>query len=227
MIRNLFRSNKVNPSVTPEIVEKKAPKSFRENADRQSILLGTTVDSKSRVRLGIEKHLFSRTGVSAPILEAGTADNFHNLQIRGKVFEGNDVVLEDSVTGMPVAIAVRKYATAGNTFKIYSLRPVYTGQSPANIFKYNQRLYPYAEVKRRGKVLTVVLEGRSGPTYTIHKVVSHPSRKFPTKHVIRKHGSKVASTSSGGGNSFILTVDAGADPCLMICLAAIAEEADK
>jgi len=68
------------------------------------------------------------------------------------------------------------------------------------------------------------MEGESSLTYSIHKVAPHPSRQFPTKHIIKYQGKAVASTRYGKGNSYMLTVYAGTDPCLMICLAAIADE---
>jgi len=229
MIRNFFKS-KVNPSIAPEVspevrAKEASKESLQESAKHHPNLLGA--DSKSRIKLGIEKHLFSRTGDSVPVLSTWSGTPFHNLEVKGKVFESNDVILEDAITGRPVAVVVRKYATTGNIFNIYSPCPAYSGQTPAKLYKYNQRLYAFAQVKPSGKLLNVVFEGVSNPTYTIHRIVPHTGRRFITAHVIKKQGEEVASTRYGAGNSFILTVEAGADPCLMICLAAIVDEVDK
>lgn len=220
-------NRKVNPpNITPEISpEVLTPKSFRKNVDRHSIVLG--IKQSSQVRLGVEMNLFTREGNSVPIVNVFSGAPFHDLQVRGKVSD-NDVVLEEAATKTPVAVV--RHNTAKDTFMIYSTRPVYTGQMPADVFKYNQRLYTFAEVKRRGKVLNVIVEGQSAPTYTIHnhKMVSHPSSQFPMTYVIKKLGEEVAYTRWGEGRSYaVLTVKPGVDPCLMICLAAITEEANK
>lgn len=116
------------------------------------------------------------------------------------------VVLGDS-TGTTVATVERD----GSTFKIFSVGP--SGRSPL------------AEIhQQRRNVLTVVMEEDSEPTYTIHKVFSHPFRRIPTKYVIKKQGIPVASSRYGEGNSYVLTISHGADACLMTCLAAVADE---
>lgn len=243
MVFKLF-NKRVNPThIVPDDAandtshKNETPKeSFHEEeqaveTSQDSIQLGDVTNDK--VKLGIEKQLFSRTGESVPIILTGleTFSPFHsNLQIRGRVFEGNDVVLEDSATKALVAVVERNYATAGNIFKIYSPHPVYHNQKPSDVFKYGQQVYDYAQVKKCGRVLTVVMVGESDPTYTIHKVVQHPSWIFPTKHVIKKNGEAIATTRYvvvGEANSYTLSVEAGADPCLTICLAAIADEVDK
>ena len=216
MFRNFFHP-KINPSsITPETAPER----------KEYPTLGSV--ENSQVRLGLQKGLFSRTGKPLPIIAACSGSPFHNLQIRGRLFESNDVVLEDATTGKMVAVIVRKYATTGNIFTIYSTHPVYTNQTPAKLYKYDGRLYHFAEIKPCDKVLNVVMEGESDPTYIIHRIAPHPSRQFPTKHVIKRDDKSVASTRyHGEGNSFILTVDQGVDPSLMICLAIIADEVDN
>lgn len=237
MIRNLFKS-KVNPNVAEE--RKTTP--ANENAsveerveNRVTPVLGD-INHDSQVKLGIEKHLFSHIGDAVPILSTTSGETFQGLEIRGDVFQHGDVVLEKADTHTPVAVIERKYAVADNTFTIYTTRPVYSGEEPASIFKYNVKLYHFAEVKHDGKVWDVVLEGETEPTYTIHKLVpAHtydiPQRRFfPTKHTVIKDGNEVAMmkySEGEGGNSFMLVVNAGVDATLMILLSIIADEVDK
>ena len=158
------------------------------------------VPTKSRIRLGISETLFSHAGGAIPIITALAGSPF--LQAKSN---GSDLVVLGDADGEPVAVIER---AAGNTFTIYTSH----GQ------------VPLAEVTQSGKVLNVIMEGQSDPMYTIHKVSAHPTRTFPTKHIIRKEGKVVASTRYGQGNSYMLSVNAGADPCLMTCLATIADE---
>jgi hypothetical protein len=160
--------------------------------------LGTV--ATSRVRLGIQEKLLSRAGDSSPIITALSGTPFLQTKSNGK-----DMVVFGDAAGTPLASIER----VDNMFKISSSQGDDT---------------PVAHVTQNGKVLNVTLEGESDPTYTIHQVVQHPSRKFQTKHIIKHHGKAVASTRYGQGNSYMLTVNAGADSCLMTCLAAIADE---
>ena len=154
---------------------------------------------QTRLRLGMEGDLFSRAGDSFQIITALIGAPYLQAKSNGK-----DIVILGDTNGAPVAAIER----VDGAFQIFSTR----GQTPL------------ARVTQQGKVLHVVMEGQSEPTYTIHKVASHPTRSFPTKHIVRKEGEPVASTRYGQGSSYMLTVNAGADPCLMTCLAAIADE---
>lgn len=223
MLFNRLTKNKVSPAggAAPEETVQ------RKNEESKPFAGELNADSTGMV-VGIEKHLFSHTGNDIPIVFTGKSSTAYNLQVKGKLFESNEVVLEDASNGVPVVVLERKYATAGNTFNIYTTRPVYSNQKPANLLKYKQRLYAFATVIRRGKVLSVVKEGQSEPSYTIHKVLPNPSRRFMTRHIIEEEGKKVAFTRSGQGNSYILTMLPGAvDACLMISLAIISDEMDK
>jgi hypothetical protein len=161
--------------------------------------LGTV--ATSRVRLGIQKKLLTHAGDSSSIIAALSGTPFLQTKSNGK-----DVVVFGDAAGTPLASIERvgKYM-----FKIRSNQGDDT---------------PIAHVTQNGKVLNVTLEGESDPAYTIHKVVQHPSQQFPTKHIIKHHGKAVASTRYGKGNSYLLTVNAGADSCFLTCLAAIADE---
>lgn len=232
MIRNLFK-RKVNPHVATEADERKTapPENVPvaetiENRPATPIL--GDIDHDSQIKLGIEKHLFSHIGDSVPILSTITGEHFQGLEIRGDVFQHGDVVLEKADTHIPVAVIERKYAPADNTFTIYTTSPVYSGEEPASIFKYNVRLYHFAEVKHDGKVWKVVLEGQTEPTYTIHKLAPQ-HRHFPTKHTVMKGENEVAYMrySEGNAHSFVLVIDEGVDATLMILLSIIADEVDK
>lgn len=156
---------------------------------------------KHRVTLGMEKKLFSCTADFIPIIAAMSGTTY--LQANSN---GSDTVVLSDNAGKQVAIMER----VDGEFNIYS----FEGPEPV----------PLAKVTQVGKVLHVILEGESEPTFTIHEVVPHPSRKFPTKHIIKTLGKPTASTRYGKGNSYMLAVNAGADCCLMTCLAAIADE---
>jgi len=158
------------------------------------------VISKSRVRLGIDANLFSHSGDASQIITALKGSPF--LQAKSN---GDDIVVLCDARGTPVAVIELR----GKTF---------------NIFSAHEHV-PLAQVTQSGKILNVVMKGQSDPMFTIHKVVSHPSQRFPTKHIIRKQGTSVGSTRFGQGNSYMLTVNAGSDPCLIACLAIIADKA--
>lgn len=231
MILNLFNRkahHRVQPEHSGGLKKKQPPKSH--HIDSTSMILGAAVSkggSKCRVKLGIEKNLFSRTGDSVPVFCLSSGEPFNGIEIRGKLFESGDVVFQDAVAKVPIAVVERKYTTSGNVFKIYSARQVDSGQKPVNISKYNKRLYAFAEVRRhQGKVLGVTFEGRPDPSYTIHTTASHSSQSLGTRQIIiRKQGKEVASTFyDHRGNSQMLTLNAGTDPVLMICLAAVADE---
>lgn len=153
----------------------------------------------SRVRFGIQEGMFSNAGESIPIIRALAGIPYLQAKSNGK-----DLVVLGDAAGEPLVSMER----IGDKFFIFSAQ----GQAPV------------AQVTRSDKVLHVTYEGESEPTYTIHKAVIHPSSHFPTRHIIKHQGKAVASTRYGHGHSYVLTVNAGADSCLMICLAAIADE---
>jgi hypothetical protein len=138
----------------------------------QTLALGAI--SKSRVRLGIDANLFSHSGDASQIITALKGSPF--LQA---TTSGNDIVVICDARGTPVAVIELR----GKTF---------------NIFSAHEHV-PLAQVTQSGKILIVVMKGQSDPMFTIHKVVSHPSQRFPTKHIIRKQGTLVASTRFGQG----------------------------
>lgn len=158
--------------------------------------------SKSRSKVGIAKDLFSRTGSAFSIISASASTPFLLAKSNGM-----DLVVLGDVSGVPVATIEKKNNT---TFTIYNG---------------TKEQEPYCQVTSSGKVLCVVINGKT--INTIHKVVPHPSRTFGTKHTIRKADSRrevVASTLYGKGNSYILSIEQGNDAYLMTCLAVIANQ---
>lgn len=156
------------------------------------------------VRLGVQRKIFSQVGETIPIITSLAGTPFLHAKSNGK----DGVVLDDAFSGEAVATIERR----GSTFQISS-HDIQEGSTPI------------AKVIREKTVLNVVFRDESDPTYTIHKVVQHPSRKFQTKYIIKHQGKQVASSRYGQhGKSYMLTVNAGTDPCLMTCLAAIVDE---
>lgn len=159
---------------------------------------------KFPVRLGVQRKIFSQVGETVPIITSLSGTPFLHAKSIGK----DSLVLEDAYSGESVAILER----SGETFQICS-----------NDFREGPT--PIAQVSRDKSVLNVVLQNDSNPTFTIHKIIQHPSRKFQNRYVIKHRGKQVASSHYGQqGRSYMLTVNAGTDPCLMTCLAVIADE---
>jgi hypothetical protein len=164
-------------------------------------LLGTV--ESSHVRLAIQTKRLLASGAGHFIPNTTVLDGTTYLQA---LSDGRGVVVLGNAAGKPVAAIER---VDSNTFQILS----------------TQVQTPIAQVTRDGKVLNVLMEGEADPTYTIHKVVHYSTKKFPTKHYIKRQGKVVASTRvAAQGNSYILTVNAGQDSCFMTCLSVIADE---
>ena len=73
----------------------------------------------------------------------------NNLYIQGKVWALRDqMVLKNGVTNEPVAVCLRKFELIGQTFKIYSVKPVYPGQKPSVQTYKHYKLYTFASVER-------------------------------------------------------------------------------
>lgn len=159
---------------------------------------------KTTVHLGLQRHPFSSNpGESVPIILSPTGSPYLHAKSNG----GNDtVVFQNAYSGEAAATIER----TGSTFQIYSS---------------NDTTSPVARVTQDDKVIKVVFQDDSEPTFTIHKIVQPPSRQTQTKYIIKKNGKQVASSRYWQrGDSFMLTVHPGADPLLMTCLAAIANE---
>jgi hypothetical protein len=127
----------------------------------------------------------------------------------------------------PVAVCVRKSKLLGQSFKIYSTGPLYPGQNPSGR-KYNQcTLYTHAKVDQDflSSVQQVTLDNESSPSYTVQQL-------WPMNRVVKQHDERPAAFITGGPlednwHSYLLTINPGIDPCLMVCLVAICDEMDK
>lgn len=187
---------------------------------RRSLML-SAVDRKSQVHLKLDEDLFKPTeaGKDIPIGSIGGDTPFYNLQIRGKLFESNEIVLEDGTNDSVVALVERKYLTDGYKFLLYSIRLALPGQEPSNVLKYGVKLYSFGTVTEEGDVLKVVREGETESKFKLEPEGN--------KYVIKKAGVPVASMTPGEGDYYGLDIDQEVDPILLICLAAIADEQKK
>lgn len=186
---------------------------------RRSIFL-SAIDPKSQVHLKLEDDLFDATESGADIpIGASAGTPFYNLQIRGKLFDSNEFVLEDGTNNSVVAVVERKNTTIGYTFFLYSKRPAFPGQARSNIMKYNVDLYDFAKVTDHNGILKVVKEGEDQAKYTLQSEGAN--------YVIMREGTKVATMSPNEGEFYNLDINEGVDPCLLICLASIADEMKK
>ena len=121
--------------------------------------------------------LFSWSGDSFKIKTRDGRPLGNNLFMHGKVFALRDqMVLEDGNTKEPVAVCLRKFELIGQTFKIYTTRPNFSGQRPSDRKHNNRPLYTYARVERVPFTTEqrVFLESESSqvPLYTVHRAGS-------------------------------------------------------
>lgn len=191
---------------------------------------GAAPTSDSATQIVVREKLFSWSGDSFNIKTRDGAPFGNDLRIQGKKFALRDqMVLVDGSTGEPVAVCLRTFEVIGQTFKIYSTRPLYSGQKPSER-KYNQyKLYTFAKVQREplSTCQRVTLDNEKSPSYTVHRAGSF----WPKKRVVKRHGRTAASmeggTWEGNWNSYLITVNPGIDACLIICLAAVCDEMDE
>lgn len=191
------------------------------NIRRRSIFL-SAVDPDSSIHLKMmDEDLFKPTeaGADIPIGAVATGIPFYNLQIRGKLFDSNEIVLEDGTDDSVVALVERKYSTTGYNFNLYSKRRTYSGQEPSDILKYDKRLYAFGKVTESDRTLQVIKEGETEVKYTLEPKGD--------KYVIKRLGKTVATMSPTEGEFYSLDINQGVDPVLLVCLAAIADEQKK
>jgi hypothetical protein len=141
------------------------------------------------------------------------------FEVRANSLNCIKVVLEDGTNNSVVALVERKNSTTGYIFYLYSKRPSYPGQERSAIMKYDVDLYTYGEVTLSGGELQVLKEGETEAKYTL---VGEGDNLL-----IKKHGKKIATMTPGEGEFYNLDIDEGIDPCLLICLASIADEIKK
>lgn len=174
-------------------------------------------------RLILPEGLLSRTGDAYPIACARTNDSKHDLQVKEKPVQSNELVVEDANTKKPVII-IERTPHQPRQYDIYMASPGFQGQEPC---AKGEDLYQRAKVTRFNKDLHVFLEGESHFVYVISKAGLAAS--YSTKHFIKRFGEKepVASTHPWQGSSDMLEVQPGEDVLFMYCLAAIANEMIK
>jgi len=162
------------------------------------------------VRLVYKEGALSSTGEAYPVICARSNDPFHHLQVKERPTKSNEFVVEHPETKMPVMMIERTLQP----------RKYDISMAVAN----DNELHPFAQVVRSDKVLHVILEGESEPTYIISKAGLAAS--YATKHWIKLVGKKepVACTHPWEGNTDMLEVQPGENVILMYCLAAIADE---
>ena len=192
--------------------------------------------SQVKQELIVREKLFSWSGDSFKIKKRDGRPFGNNLFIRGKVFAFRDqMVLEDGMTGEPIAICLRKFEMIGQTFKIYTTQPNFPGQRPSDRKHNNTPLYTYARVERvpfstEQRVFMEQAHQHSSqqlPSYTVNRAGS----MWPKKRTVRRQGQPAAfmegGTWEGNWNSYLITVAPGIDACLMLCLSAICDEMDE
>ncbi|KAG7340646.1 hypothetical protein IV203_024189 [Nitzschia inconspicua] len=155
----------------------------------------------------------------------------NNLYIRGKGFGAlvDEMVLLDGVTKEAVAVCRRKLDIFGQTFQIYSPKPLYHWQRPSGSSYMGRQLYTFAKVERSPLTTThkVTYDNETSASMTITRTVV----RWPKKRVVHRHG-KTAAYIEGGTwtknfNSYRVTINPGIDPCLIVCLTAICDEMDE
>jgi hypothetical protein len=116
------------------------------------------------------------------------------------------------------------------TFKIYTTKPLFPRQKPSEMaHENNARLYTYCTVERVpfSTVQNVTFANEQSPSFTIHRAGGF----WPKQRVVKRRGIPAAlmegGTWQGSYNSYLLTINPGIDPCLIICLAAICDEMDE
>ena len=191
---------------------------------------GAGPSTTDNTQLIVREKLFSWSGDSFMIKTRDGNPFGNDLRMQGKTFAFRDqMVLLDGTTGEPVAVCLRKFELVGQTFKIYSTHPLYPGQRPSEQRYNHYSLYTYAKVERIPFSTTqkVTMDTESTPSYTIHRVGSF----WPKKRVVKRYGRPAAlmegGTWEGNWNSYLLTINPGIDPCLIVCLTAICDEMDE
>ena len=90
-------------------------------------------------------------------------------------------------------------------------------------------LYTYAKVARRpfGSILDVIMDNQKTPSFTIQSV----GVLGPTKRTVKYHNQPVALIEDGGfvvnSISYLITINPGIDPSLIICLTAICDKMEE
>jgi uncharacterized protein YxjI len=154
------------------------------------------------------------------------------MQIKGKAFSLRDRMSLLDENNQPLAVCLRKFDFVKETFNIYTTKPMFPGQKPSEIAHENRaQLYTYCTVERVpfSAVQNVTFANEKSPSFTIHR--GDTGIFGPKKRFVKRHGIPAALMEGGTWgncrNSYLLTINPGIDPCLIICLAAICDEMDE
>jgi hypothetical protein len=191
--------------------------------------------ASNKLELIVKEKIFSFSGDTFKI-KTLQGNLFRNgIQIQGKAFALRDQMALLDGKGDLIAVCYRKFELFGQTFKIYTPDPFFTGQAKSDRTYNGQPLYTVASVKREPMSTTQFVyyaapndcNNTGPPTYTIHRA----GGMWPKKRVVRKSGQTAAFMEGGSwgsvGNSYLLVINEGIDPCLILCLAAICDEMDE
>jgi LURP-one-related len=181
-----------------------------------------------KTELVVREKLFSWSGDTFNIKTKDGA-SFNGIKIQGKAFAFRDQMTLLDAQGAPIAVCLRKFEFIRQTFKIYTLKPLFQGQRKSDRDYNGKALYTYAKVVRVpfSTQQDVIFDNRESASFTIHRAGGY----WPKKRVVRRQGVTAAmiegGTWDGAWNSYLLTVNPGIDPCLIVCLTAICDEMDE
>ncbi|KAG7373331.1 LURP-one-related protein [Nitzschia inconspicua] len=191
---------------------------------------GAGPSEKDPQQLIVKEKMFSWGGNNFEIKTLSGGRFGNNLFVKGKAFALIDeMVLLDGVTKKAVAVCRRKFNILGQTFQIYSPKPLYHWQRPSGSSYMGRQLYTFAKVERSPLSTTqkVTYDNETSASMTITRTVL----RWPKKRVVHRHGKTAAfiegGTWTGNFNTYRVTVNPGIDPCLIICLTAICDEMDE
>lgn len=190
--------------------------------------IGGIPPSNEKTQIIVKEKLFSFGGDSFKI-KTRDGKLFHGMQMQGQAFSMRDQMTLLDGNNQPIAVCRRKFQMFGQTFKIYIFQPLYDGQSKSEQSYNGRALYTYAQVERcpGDTIQNVTLDNKNTPSYTVHRVGDW----WPKQRTVKYNGVPAAlmegGTWDGNWNSYLLTINPGIDPCLIVCLTAICDEMDE
>jgi len=190
----------------------------------------TTTNINTLTQLLVREKMFSWSGDDFRIKTVEGQLYQGGVYVKGKVFGIRDqMTLMDPHGAMPLAVCLRKFEFIGQTFKIYTLEPLFEGQKPSDRKYNNQPLYTYAKVERVpfARRQQVIFANQSTPSVIITRQGWFPK----TRTVSNTRGQQLALMEGGTfdlrWNTYKLSVRPGIDPLLIVCLTAICDEMDE
>lgn len=189
---------------------------------------GAAPSNNNPVQVIVREKLFSWSGDTFKLKSRDGRPFGNNLYIQGKVWALRDqMVLKDGISNEPVVVCLRKFEIIGQTFKLYSTSPVYPGQQPSAQNYKNYQLYTYATVERVPFSTEQRVKLPRGGEFIVQRAGSW----WPKSRVVKKNGRVAAhmegGTWDGNWNSYLITVNPGIDPCLIVCVCAVCDEMDE